>query len=56
MTQAVGTSTTMAREVYMNEKYDQKADIYSLGAMLLKMLTNRYPCEFTGNPSTNYYP
>ena len=42
MTQAVDTSTTKARGVFESDKaYGQKADIYLLGAMLLKILTNK---------------
>lgn len=50
----VGTYETMAPEVKISSNYGIKADLYSLGCMLFKMLTSKYPCEFNGDG--NYYP
>ena len=41
-TSNVGTPFTMALEVRTN-KYDQRADVYSLGCIYYKMLTMEYP-------------
>jgi len=44
MTQGVGTPYYMAPEIYMSTKYDSRADIYSLGIVLYRLLNkNRLP-------------
>ncbi len=44
MTQCVGTPYYMAPEIYMSTKYDSRADIYSLGIVLYRLLNkNRLP-------------
>lgn len=44
MTQRVGTLYYMAPEIYMSTKYDSRADIYSLGIVLYRLLNkNRLP-------------
>jgi len=43
-----GTPVTMAPEVFQlkdGEKYNRSADIYSIGAMLYRMLAGRYPYQ-----------
>jgi serine/threonine-protein kinase TNNI3K len=43
MTAGVGTSLWMAPEVMMGEKYDAKADIFSLGVVLSELDTHCLP-------------
>lgn len=44
MTQRVGTPYYMAPEIYVSTKYDSRADIYSLGIVLYRLLNkNRLP-------------
>lgn len=44
MTRGVGTPYYMAPEIYMSTKYDSRADIYSLGIVLYRLLNkNRLP-------------
>ncbi|TMW61860.1 hypothetical protein Poli38472_010923 [Pythium oligandrum] len=43
MTAAVGTALWMAPEVLSGRRYDQSADIYSLGAILSELDTHRLP-------------
>ena len=38
-----GTLAYMAPEVITRQKYDQKADCWSLGVILYEMLTNKHP-------------
>lgn len=38
-----GTLTTVAPELFLQEHYDMKADTWSLGIMLYKLLSGRFP-------------
>ena len=39
----IGTPFVMAPEIWENRSYNQKSDIWSLGCVLYKMMTFRYP-------------
>lgn len=41
----IGTPFVMAPEIWEDRKYNQKSDVWSLGCVLHKMLTLRYPFE-----------
>jgi NIMA (never in mitosis gene a)-related kinase len=41
----IGTPFVMAPEIWEDRKYNQKSDIWSLGCVLHKMITLRYPFE-----------
>lgn len=45
----IGTPHIMAPEIFENMKYNQKSDIWSLGCVLYKMATLKYPFESTSN-------
>lgn len=40
-----GTPLYMAPEVYFNEPYNGKADVWSLGTMLFQLLTGQLPFQ-----------
>lgn len=40
-----GTITFMAPEVFEDEPYDEKCDVWSCGVMLYQLLTGRYPFD-----------
>jgi NIMA (never in mitosis gene a)-related kinase len=41
----IGTPNIMAPEMISNQKYNQKSDIWSLGCVIYKMMTFKYPYE-----------
>jgi NIMA (never in mitosis gene a)-related kinase len=41
----IGTPNIMAPEIISNQKYNQKSDIWSLGCVIYKMMTFKYPYE-----------
>jgi Cys-rich protein (TIGR01571 family) len=45
LTAGVGTSLWMAPEVVMGERYDEKADVFSFGAVLSELDTHELPYE-----------
>ena len=46
----IGTPFVMAPEIWEGKKYNQKSDIWSLGCVLYKMLTFRYPFQAESKP------
>ena len=42
-----GTPLMMAPELLRGDKYNQKVDVWSLGALLYQILTDEYPFKAT---------
>jgi serine/threonine protein kinase len=47
--QQCGTLLYKAPEILLNENYDHKIDVWSLGVILYYILTGIYPFDYTGN-------
>ncbi|GLE05404.1 hypothetical protein PINS_up014417 [Pythium insidiosum] len=52
MTAGVGSSLWMAPEVMLGERYDEKADIFSLGVLLSELDTHKLPYAHAVEPGT----
>tara|TARA_Y100000389_G_C17459154_1_gene520366 strand:+ start:164 stop:1147 length:984 start_codon:yes stop_codon:yes gene_type:complete len=55
MTGMTGTLRYMAPEVYLNQKYDLKVDIYSIGLIMYYIFTNEQPFSTYNSDNMKYY-